>query len=273
MKPLLSFFVLIFYIVVAVPQGNRAYELTEADYRGLSEIIGAEDNPQMLAQYLGDHDKLVADVHFRVLLSDAVRHHRPESFKALFARAALGRDDHWPMPILQEAANLHRFEICNFLLENDFRLGTLFAAFGLPPRRFRVDDFRPDIAQLRELARLHPDKVQLIGPHHRWLEYIADAQCILFLIDFIAYCRTISLDYAEHRGYQPSTLLRTVLRNEILDDAGMAQVIDRLVHLGAGLEAGPWEAFRQGHPEQVQALNALNAALIIEQDIKEPEGN
>lgn len=267
------FVVLLIFATLLYASAHVPYELTEVDYRGLREIIGATDSPQMMVQYLGDHEALIPGAHFRNLLHDAVRHNRPESLMVLFSRAHDDENDDWKRDVLQQAADHHRFEICDFLLGQDFQPGTLFGEFARPPRQLSVNAFLSDVAQLRELARLHPDKIQLIGPHYRWLQFMTDSQSVLFLIEFIAYCRSISPNYAQHPLYQPSNLLQTALRSAVLDDAGMAQVIDRLVQLGARLEDGPLEAFRQEHPQHILTVHALNAALIFEEDIKEPECN
>jgi hypothetical protein len=110
-----------------------------------------------------------------------------------------------------------------------------------------------------------------IAPLPGWFRHIDDAQIILFLIDFIEHCRSISPDFADHPIFKPNNMLLRVLSNGLLEDAGMASVITRLVGMGATIEEERREAFRQSAPEHGLALDALSAAVPFEEDIKEPE--
>lgn len=159
--------------------------------------------------------------------------------------------------------------MADYLLALDFWAESLFIEFGRLPRRVGLDTFQPDIGQIRELAARYPHKIWQIGPQPGWFRHLDDAQIILFLIDFISYCRTISPSFADHPVFKPTNMLRLVLQNGVLDDASMANVIAWLVGLGATIEEKEWEAFCEEYPDRVQALHALSAAVPI--DIKEPE--
>jgi hypothetical protein len=249
--------------------------LPAAKYDELAEIIAAEDNPGRIAEALGEHYQLEPSAHIAHLLTSMVHHNHVESFAVLYARIAWPRNDgdRWQRMIFRHAADLHRLEICDYLLSRpDFALQGLFAQLECPRYwEASLAHFRPDIAQLRELARRHPGRIPEMVPELRWFRSIDDAPIFVFLLDFIEHCRAISADFAANGNYNPSSILSLVLRNRLLGDARLAAVITHLAGMGARVPVEEWEGFGRAYPEHVQAQEALSGALIIEQEVKEPE--
>jgi hypothetical protein len=237
------------------------------NYSKLFLVLLAGSASLVIAAATSSPRVLVPILHHAILTNDL------RAFKIIYPQVArLRGDDDWQRTILQRAVDHHRLEIADYLLEQDFCADCLFFELIPPfPRSGSLANFKPDIGQLRVLASRHPHKIEQILPRVGWFRRIEDPAIILFLIDFIEYCRTTSAEFAENHYYHPSNMLAMVLVNDNIGDVDMAAIIDRLVHLGARIAVGPWKDFRQKHAEHVQSLSALNAALIIEEDVKEPE--
>jgi hypothetical protein len=243
--------------------------LSPDDAAQLGKISRFEDNPKQLAEFLAScHcDHPVPNAGIQSVLSEMVLLGRTESFILLFSRLAPGKTELWKKALLQRAAARHRFEICDYLLSQDFNIDSFFAVFGRVPRKETLATFRPDILQLKELARRHPQRIWEMAPQPGWLLHLSDTQLIIFLLDFIHYCRSISPSFFCLPYFQPSALLQLVLRNKSLIDADMTTVITRLVDIGARVNEEIRVAFRKERPNHLQSLRTLAEAIVILENV------
>lgn len=235
----------------------------------LGKISRFEDNPKGLVEFLASHncDHPVPNAGIQSVLSEMVLLGRTESFILLFSRLAPAKNELWKKALLQRAANRHRFQICDFLLFQDFNIDSFFAVFGRVPRKETLATFRPDIRQLKELARRHPQRMWEMAPQPGWFLQLSDTKLIIFLLDFIAYCRSVSASFASLTYYQPTALLRIVLRNKCFVDADLVTVINRLVGMGARATEEIMATFRKERPNHVNAHRALTEALVIRENV------
>jgi hypothetical protein len=216
-----------------------SYELTGVDALRARDIIAAEDNPRLLSDSFGDHRYLSYNDNTTGILNQLIEHNRINSFMSFFPRVNFGAFSWKRIGMLfYRAARAHRFEICDYLMSQEFRIGDAWYE--------SLQDW--DIIQLKNLLAGHHTRILEMTPGHWTLCYDTNAAVILIKLEIIEYCRSINPDFANKPEYHPTNLLRNVIRNEKFDDADLARILSKILSMGPTVDKEIVESFKASHP-------------------------
>jgi hypothetical protein len=90
------------------------------------------------------------------------------------------------------------------------------------------------------------------------------------MLDILPHITALDEEIASSERVQPTYILRQVVRNRHLNGEGMKLVLDRLLQMGAVLDAEVFAEFRQVHFEDHLNMQYL-LDILNGPDIKEPE--
>jgi hypothetical protein len=233
--------------------------LSDADVMRLTTIIAAEDNPQLLSDSLDPCQVFIYDDNITTILHRMIEHNRFKSFISFYPRIDL-RSAYvwWANLVFNRAAQAHRFEICDFLLYQEFPLGDGW-----------YDSLQNwDLNQFKRLIDNHQDRLVELAPSKYYLSFGRDAEGILAKLEILEYCRSIDQTFAENSEYQPYKLFEMVAHNSNLGDAEMTKVIAKTLSMGPALTPAMVEKFQIDYPNFEQSNQLLSD--YMENFIKEP---
>jgi hypothetical protein len=234
----------------------------------MSQIIETEDSPGKLAAILGINHPIPLYEGWH-LLDKMVEHDRILSFEFLFPLIDYKADDfddgYRITKLLQKAYQHHKIELFDYIFSQRFQLAAMMTKIWEP-------EFRWDIVQLCDLVEHHPNRIGDLIPNVHFIKYSVKAEDALSIIGFVEFCR--SKDIGLSQGWRLRTtnkkLLEAVFDNPYLDDAEMAEVLEKLVSLGAAVSQETLENFKKDHPNHIKSIQYLTCASAM-LDVKEPE--
>lgn len=238
----------------------------------LGELIVEDDDPDALADVLGDHRVSWTEVDDLVSLT--ARRNRFRSMEFLLSRVNfVGRQTNRLAAILFDALVAHKPEICDVLLAQDFEPSYLAIVFNFRQSFWTGTSFGhsvPFLWTLNELVYLvtsHPRLTRLIEP--RAWEHCPDVQRFMLMLDILPHMAALDQEIANSERVHPTYILHQVVRNENLNGEDMRLVLDRLLQMDAVLDAEIFTEFRHAHAEDHLNVQYLQEVLNGP-DVKEP---
>lgn len=245
--------------LVSADACNRA-PISDADVRRLTTIIAEDDNPQLLSDSLNPDQIFIYDDKIVTILNHMVDRNRFKCFISFYPRVHFNSETvWWARLVFNRASQAHRFEICDFLLYQEFPLGD---GWYDPLQAW-------DMNQFKRLIDNHQDRLVELTPSKYYLSFGRDAEGMLAKLEILEYCRSINREFAENSEYRPHKLFEMVAHNTNLNDTEMAKVIAKLLSMGPVLTAVMVEKFQIDYPN----FNASNQLLAdyMEIPVKEPD--
>jgi hypothetical protein len=228
------------------------------------ELILREDNPEELSVLLNDYPRFKWDISINTILDRMIENDRFECFRRIFPR--VDYDDLWKTRLVNNAIQFHRVEICDYLLDQNFRID--HSVFGIWQSPYRWDN-----VELIGLMSRHPDRIRDFAPGpYYWLDKESNVYTALIKLDFIHHCRSINEAFAAHQDFEPTFLIKIFVNSNRLGDTDTAKVFEKLFLMGAVLEPDDINVFKLVHPRHCLSVQFLVDA-IRGPDIKEPECN
>jgi hypothetical protein len=120
------------------------------------------------------------------------------------------------------------------------------------------------------LVAERPERALQITPHARDMDVLDFSQAMR-VIGLALHCNSVSEDAAAL--FNPTSLLSGLLKSNMLDDVGMAQVIGRLCELGAQVSQKHIKRLAKYHPGFAESRVTLGLYRDAQNQVKEPEGN
>lgn len=125
---------------------------------------------------------------------------------------------------------------------------------------------------LKKVIAAHAEQADDLAPTDYDMHVLKHAQDALFLIDMALFCDELSRGLGKQAKFDATQFLYGVVRRSELDDAEMAQVATRLLHLGANPnDDDVFTALIRHHRGYDETLKLLTT--WVKEDIKEPGTN
>jgi hypothetical protein len=129
-----------------------------------------------------------------------------------------------------------------------------------------------DAAFLKKIIAAHAEQADDLAPTGDDMHVLKHAHDALFLIDMALYCDELSGGLGKPAKFDATQFLYGLVRRSELEDAEMAQVALRLLHLGADPSDDNLVTalirHHRGHAETLKLLSTW-----VKEDIKEPASN
>lgn len=241
------------------PNADGGFQLVGDQLARLEGLVRVEDSPERLSAILGDCGKIRCNVHVIDIFFDMIRLNRIESFKILLNRVNI--DARKTSHLLGFASSVPNFEVCEYLLLRGVGVRLQFW--------YNTATGSGVTAIMREFVARHPDKIMSVMPRSSIMRD-QEIECILALLEFIDFCKSLSQVLDNEEEYQPSAMLIEALQNRYLDDAALAICITRLLNMGGVVDRDSLESFKQNRPDYAESNRLLDEAANMP-DIKEPE--
>lgn len=248
--------------LLASEESLEAFILPHVVSAEVMQLILREDNPEELSVLLTDFPRFKWDSSINNILDRMIENDRFECFRLVFPR--VDYDDLWKTRLVNNAIQFHRVEICDYLLDQAFRIDhNMFGIWHSP--------YRWDNAELMELISRHRDRIRdfVPGPYY-WLDKESNVHTALIKLEFILHCRSIDKTFASDKDFEPTSILKNLVNNNRLSDPDMVKVLERLLLMGAYPDQEDIKVFKQAHPRHYHSYQLL-ADATREPDIKEPE--
>lgn len=256
-----SFSILVLWLVASFVTSAPSPSSGQSSYAAISRLIDEGDDPDGIAALLGN-DHLEYSSYVSEHLRHAIRLNRVESFKYLFSRSNIidYRSSTYHLHLtnlLGLAVSEHRTEICEFLMAINFQPDSQSNNFwNHLPFQWTVDE-------LVSLVEQHPRFAGFMAPRWHTMARCPNAEAAMTMISFIEHIR-----YFDDPHCHPTALVEGLVENRMLKDAEMADILYRLLHLGAEVDQDAIDLLAQVHPDHEMTRQVLLHAQDLE--IKEP---
>jgi hypothetical protein len=237
---------------------NGVYDLRLDDCMTLSRILQHGEFPETITGLL-DGCRFAFSGQMNSLLGCMITYDRPTSFATFFERTNFepAQRDQMMTDLLMHAFANACPGIYHLLLDQDFSILIGYAVF------FNLEGWSVDRAV--QLLVAHPQRAGDMTPYPESMQICRNAEHGRLLINLAAHCNPAE--------FQPSIFLSNLMRNQSLDDAGMASVIRLLCELGARVEPSTYEAldYHNHHPQDYPlSRQALQEHEAVQDEVKEP---
>jgi hypothetical protein len=243
---------------------NHVVNLSEASSAQLRELIVVGDDPDALANFLGDARFPWRNVVEHVGLM--IRLNRIRSLACFIPRIGFDsqRINNTLTALVFDSFDQHRPEICDFLLSKNFelvRLGQLNFAHAF----WMGGVFNPDHPfvwtweELVHLVTRHPRIARWIEPQS-W-EQVPNGERCLLMINFLGHLISEDAELAQSVRTQPNIIMKRIGRNEYLSDEEMIMIIQHFITLGAEFNEDLIDFFATNGPHRISTIEFLRNTI------------
>lgn len=251
-------------LVLVSSSPYQVVNLSEASSAQLKELIVQGDDPDALANFLGDARLPWRNVVDHVGLM--IRLNRISSLTCFLSRIGFDsqRINNTLTALLFDSFDQHRPEICNLLLSKNFeivRLGQLNFSHAF----WMGGVFNPDHPflwtweELVNLVARHPRITKWIEPQS-W-EQVPNVQRCVLMINFLGHLISMDEELAQSVRTQPEIIMKRIGKNEYLNDEELIMIIQHFITLGVEFDEDLLEYFETNCPDRVSTIEFLRYTL------------